>query len=307
RRRERVVGREQRNVAAQPVEDDREVIRNWEGRESGDHVNPPCARQNIHRPGEDRGVEAGDGVMHVLPIAAQRGAETRALEGTGEVSFADGVGGGGELAAEEFSHSLLQIRKAVEAEPIGEAHDGRGIDVELRGHLIDRGERHRVRVRDDVFGDALLRLREPVIAAPQLLDDIAGADGAGGGLLGFGDGHHALPSAAQTVGRALKCNEAPNACNKIRCRQRRGEAAGRYVGGQPSDGAPASFGRPNAASISRRTFTASAFSSQSTSLQRKHWPSATPRFSLTSWANPSGRSPPASRRRARTLLPPTQN
>jgi hypothetical protein len=29
-------------------------------------------------------------------------------------------------------------------------------------------------------------------------------------------------SAAHTVRRALKSNEAPNACNKIRCRQRRG-------------------------------------------------------------------------------------
>ena len=92
----------------------------------------------------------------------------------GDLIFVDRIAGAGEPAANELAHPLLQVREAVEAETIREAHDGRGIDVELRRHLVDGGERHRLRVLDDVFGDALLRLRQPVIAPPQLLDDVAG-------------------------------------------------------------------------------------------------------------------------------------
>ena len=126
-------------------------MRDRKCRESGDHVDAARARQDIHRASEGGGVETCDRVMQILPIAAQRRAETRAIQVAADLAFIDGVAGAGELAAKDFAHSLLQIREAVEAETIGEAHDGRGIDVEPRGHLIDGGERHRVRVRDDVL------------------------------------------------------------------------------------------------------------------------------------------------------------
>jgi hypothetical protein len=48
-----------------------------------------------------------------------------------------------------------------------------------------------------------LRLCEPVVAAPQLLDDIAGADGVGRGLLGFGDGHQNDTARAQIQTRRM--------------------------------------------------------------------------------------------------------
>src|SRR5262249_56177987 len=117
------------------------------------------ARQDIYRPRGGGGVETCDRVMQVLPVAAQRRAETRAIQVAGDLAFIDRVAGAGELAAKDFPHSLLQIGEAVEAETIGEAHDGRGIDVKPRGHLIDGGERHRVRVGDEGLSDALLRLR----------------------------------------------------------------------------------------------------------------------------------------------------
>src|SRR5437870_6065754 len=41
-----------------------------------------------------------DGVMQVLPIAAQRGAETCALQVTGDVAFADRVAGAGDPISE---------------------------------------------------------------------------------------------------------------------------------------------------------------------------------------------------------------
>ena len=82
--------------------------------------------------------------MQILPVVTERGPEARAFQVTGDLAFVDGVARARELAAHQFAHPLLQIREPVEAETIGEAHDGRGIDVELRGHLIDGRERHRL-------------------------------------------------------------------------------------------------------------------------------------------------------------------
>ena len=132
--------------------------------------------------------------MQVLPIVAERSAEARAFEVAGGLAFIDRIAGAGELAAHNLPHPLLQIGEAVEAEAIGEAHDGRGIDVELARHLVDGRERHRLRMLDDVFGDTLLRLREPVVAAAQLIDHV-GADLVGR-LFDSGFRHRASPFSA---------------------------------------------------------------------------------------------------------------
>ncbi len=88
----------------------------------------------------------------------------------------DRIAGARELAAHQFAHPFLQIWEAVEPKPVGEAHHCRWVDVELRGHLVDRGERHDLRMLDDEFGDPLLRLCQPVVVAAQFLDHVAGAD-----------------------------------------------------------------------------------------------------------------------------------
>ena len=232
--------------------------------------------------------------MQVLPVVAERGAEARAFEVGGDVAFIDRVAGTRQLATHQFPHPLLQIRKAVETEAIGEAHDRRRVDVELRGHLIDGRERHRLRVLDDVGGDALLRLRQQVVAAAKLLDHVAGTDRFGRELRGsFADRHALYLDECWPLPRRV------HACNKIRCSQtawpgnfvapapkhrriRLGLAyAGNAMSGRPAHagarrrcpqpratGSPAvagddegAFGRANAASISRRTFTATSASS----------------------------------------------
>jgi hypothetical protein len=134
--------------------------------------------------------------MQVLPVVAQGRADGRAFQMAGDIAFVDRIAGTGEPAAYELAHPLLQIRESVEAEPIREANDGRGIDVELRGHLIDGGEGHRLRVLDDVFGDALLRLREPIVLMAQLLDYVSGTDYIWIGIrLSFADWHHVFLAA----------------------------------------------------------------------------------------------------------------
>src|SRR5262245_66638841 len=62
------------------------------------------------------------------------------------------------------------------------------------------------------------------------------------------------------------------AVNAVRPAEKAGRAAAGHAAGQPGGAPPATFGRPNAASIARRTFTARSLSSQSTSLQRQHRP-----------------------------------
>src|SRR6266849_6179278 len=66
------------------------------------------------------------------------------------------------------------------------------------------------------------------------------------------------------------------------------------------------FGAANAASISRRTFTARSPRSYSTSAQRNGSPAAISRLSLTLCARPSGRNPASSERSAGHCLPQTQ-
>ena len=205
RRRERVVGGEQRDVAAKAIEDEREIVPDRKGGESGHHVDAAGAGEDVHRPAEGVGIDARDGAMQILPIVAERAAEAGALEVSGDVAFADRIAGARQLAAHELAHPLLQVRKAVEAEPIGETHDGRGIDPERRRHLVDGRERHRLRVLDDVLRDALLRLRETVVTAAELVDDVAGAGRFGGRpRFGLADRHGAFlfrPQPASFRGR----------------------------------------------------------------------------------------------------------
>ena len=154
-----------------------EIIGDREGREPRRHIDPACPGDEIDRAAEHLRVDALDGAMQILPVVTERRAEARAGEmPAAPLAFGGRIAGARELAADQFAHPLLQIRKAVEAEPIGEAHHRRRIDVELGGHLIDGRERHRLRMLDDVLGDPLLRLGQPVVVAPKLLDHVARAD-----------------------------------------------------------------------------------------------------------------------------------
>src|SRR4029079_3766243 len=159
-----------------------EIMRNRKRRESGDHIDAACARENIDRPSDRRSVQTGYGAVQILPVVTERGAETRAFQVSGDLALVDGIAGSRELPAYQLAHPLLQIRESVETEAISETHDGRRIDVELRGHLIDSRERHRLRMLDDIFGDPLLRLREPVVAPAQFLDHVARTGGVRCGL-----------------------------------------------------------------------------------------------------------------------------
>ncbi len=163
-------------------------MRDREGREPGYDIGAPRPHQDVDRAAERVDGQTGDGAMQVLPVAAQRRSEARAREMARGVALGDGVGRAGQLAAHQLAHALLQVRKSVEAEPVGEAHDGRWIDVERRRHLVDGRERHRLRMLYDVFGDPPLRLRQPVVASPQFLDHVARAGGrrCGPPIAGFG-------------------------------------------------------------------------------------------------------------------------
>ena len=88
-----------------------------------------------------------------------------------------------------------------------------GLTSSSDGHLVDGRERHRLRMLDDVLGNALLRLREAIVVAAKLVDDVAGTDRLGRAL--------DLGSAHQRLASPLGPELARKICNKIRCSQRR--------------------------------------------------------------------------------------
>jgi hypothetical protein len=102
--------------------------------------------------------------------------------------------GAGKLTANDLAHALLQIRKSVETQAIAEPDNRRRVDVELRRHLIDGRKRHGLRLLDDIFGDAFLRMGQQIVTPAQLLDHVCGFGGHLSHLFDRRSGHHGYSS-----------------------------------------------------------------------------------------------------------------
>ena len=116
------------------------------------------------REGRDGGLDllAGQvarGLLDVGVVGGQRGLELGVVEveerAVGALALALGaVGGRGPVL---LDRRLLKLRVALEAERLGEAHDGRRGGVRPPGQLLGGLEGGLVEVVDDVAGDVLLR------------------------------------------------------------------------------------------------------------------------------------------------------
>ena len=88
---------------------------------------------------------------------------------------------------------LLQLREALEAQCLGEAHDGRARGVGAPRQGLGRLERRLVEVVHDVLRDVLLRARELVEAVGDVDGEGLVAGRAAGGRRGGGSTLHGSP------------------------------------------------------------------------------------------------------------------
>ena len=172
RRLQRHVAAPHRGIAADAVEREAKEEGDAVGIERADHEDLAGGRDHVARPLQIVGLERRDGAAEILQVLPERGAERGALEMRQHRVLVDDLACRRKLPAHQLAGALLQVGKALEPEPVGEAHDGGRIDPELARHLIDGRERHPVGMVDDVFGDPLLRLGQAVVLAAQLVDDV---------------------------------------------------------------------------------------------------------------------------------------
>src|SRR5712691_13525331 len=98
----------------------------------------------------------------------------------------------------------LELGKALEAERLGEAHDGRGGGVRAPGQLLGGLEGRLVEVIDDVLGDVLLRARALLKARADVLGQALVLTGSvRWRTLGGGSGYTLHRRSVRRVGLAL--------------------------------------------------------------------------------------------------------
>ena len=113
----------------------------------------------------DRGVDLlggqlARGFLEVRVVGAERALELGVVEG--EEGAAVAGAGGGDRRPVLLDRGLLQLRVALEAEGLGEAHHRRGRGARSPGQLLGGEEGCLVEVVDDVAGDVFLGARELV-------------------------------------------------------------------------------------------------------------------------------------------------
>src|SRR4051812_9396618 len=151
---------EQHQQVAQVAREDRHLV----GARDQD---PPCLADGVDGRLDVAAADAPRGLLDVDVVGGDGGLEVALVEREQRRRGAVAVSvlllqSGRDAAAELLARRRLQLGEALEAERLGEAHDGRARRARPAGELLGRLEGDLVEVVDDVLRHVLLRARELV-------------------------------------------------------------------------------------------------------------------------------------------------